>query len=424
MHYYCKACGKLLDNKKKTYRYRVKSEQKIKELTRIATSGREILIGDLICKLCCNKSSNNPNDHVDENNNRTSQINLNQSHHDRDKAETRTDVANHHDTAYQDGVESRLDSVDRDEAEYHLDDAHYDDFGDRYESDGDGTNESDDANESDGSNNSDEVVERIDDDENEVERRSNESRSDKYHASNCILTDDHVVDVDENNNQTGQIDLNYCDNGYNHAENAAYRDDAASRDDAAYDILGGRDDTDQSDDSYYSDGTDDSDNIRIDDEDEVFSNRERTTKNRKKKKHLKHQKIEIEIDRTISAHSKCVVCSRKYTSAKIKVIKHQAIIDVYLKRNILIPFGTRACLSHFNEFNFLNAEAIDKLRVEKHKIAMSPKEIKLVIELLKTAALNNTTFKQFEKIESLSEATCFKITGMFYFLYILYYLQK
>ena len=54
MHIYCKACDKLLDSKKRRYRFRATSEKKIREL--IASSGKEILEGDWICRVCSNNS--------------------------------------------------------------------------------------------------------------------------------------------------------------------------------------------------------------------------------------------------------------------------------------------------------------------------------------------------------------------------------
>ena len=67
----------------------------------------------------------------------------------------------------------------------------------------------------------------------------------------------------------------------------------------------------------------------------------------------------LDIARTNSSQKKCVICkAKRYKSKKLKRIPKKAIIEAYLKTSILIQFGCRACVHHFDEFEFLKSRCL------------------------------------------------------------------
>ena len=121
----------------------------------------------------------------------------------------------------------------------------------------------------------------------------------------------------------------------------------------------------------------------------------------------------VDIPRAVSSSRKCVICHRKYSSINVKLrrVKYCARLDVYLQREILIPYGTRACSNHIDDFGYLNQDAIEKIRIFKKSIFMSRKELTRTFEFLRFAALKNTHFNKFEDVASLPANDCFKLTG-------------
>ena len=55
---------------------------------------------------------------------------------------------------------------------------------------------------------------------------------------------------------------------------------------------------------------------------------------------------------------------------KLRKLNDEAVLDAYLKTNIFIPFGCRACSNHFDEQYYLNEESINNLEAYKSSINM------------------------------------------------------
>jgi len=77
-----------------------------------------------------------------------------------------------------------------------------------------------------------------------------------------------------------------------------------------------------------------------------------TVSTRRKKKIneqvLDDHSILVEIPQTTASHMYCFVCSRDNSYQKLRSISQEAIIDVYVERNVFIPKGSRCCPEHLN----------------------------------------------------------------------------
>jgi hypothetical protein len=122
-------------------------------------------------------------------------------------------------------------------------------------------------------------------------------------------------------------------------------------------------------------------------------------------------RFRVDLPRTKSSHKICVVCDRK--NEKKKLISKAAIINAFLKSNILIPYGSRACKKHFNESNILKEEELDNLKIEKSYILLKSDEIKFTIQILRYAAIKNNFFDKFKDTLLLDNSTCESMTGNF-----------
>ena len=49
------------------------------------------------------------------------------------------------------------------------------------------------------------------------------------------------------------------------------------------------------------------------------------------------------------------------TNYKLHRINDKVVVDAYIKTSILIPFGSRACRIHFDEFEFLSKRYLGNL---------------------------------------------------------------
>ena len=71
--------------------------------------------------------------------------------------------------------------------------------------------------------------------------------------------------------------------------------------------------------------------------------------------------IFVNIARANSSEKQCVICKRKRGKRKIlKRLSNKAIIESYVKTGIMIQFGCRACLHHFNDSGFFNEQRFFK----------------------------------------------------------------
>jgi len=59
-----------------------------------------------------------------------------------------------------------------------------------------------------------------------------------------------------------------------------------------------------------------------------------------------NEHLSLDINRTISSNKSCFVCKANSNDTNLKSISKDGIIDVYLKKKILIKINSRCCESH------------------------------------------------------------------------------
>ena len=95
----------------------------------------------------------------------------------------------------------------------------------------------------------------------------------------------------------------------------------------------------------------------------------------------------------------------------MKVIINQAIVKAYVETNVLIPEGSRACSSHFNESNKLDNNALEAVLSYKDSIMLEKDNIKNMLENLRYFSRKSNIRSRFEDIDNVSNITCQTFTG-------------
>jgi hypothetical protein len=126
---------------------------------------------------------------------------------------------------------------------------------------------------------------------------------------------------------------------------------------------------------------------------------------------IENNTIYVNYPRTYSYHTRCFVCKRPYSSAKLTTISMKSIVKVFLEHDIFIPKGSRCCTSHLDEHLFLCLEAIQSLLIVSDQVKLSTQDVKLVFESLKDAVKNNSLLSKFHNLENLTDEECMTNTG-------------
>jgi hypothetical protein len=158
------------------------------------------------------------------------------------------------------------------------------------------------------------------------------------------------------------------------------------------------------------------------DENDDFDDDEEEEEPFDEQKEFSTAKINIELNRIKSTQLKCCVCQKKRATSNIKQrsVSSQAIANVYILKNVIIPFGSRACVSHFNANGFLNDQAISSLSIYSNSTQLNGQDFAELLSLTRKETMKRTLFDQFEDINSIPNQLCVQITGKYLFrLYLL-----
>jgi hypothetical protein len=74
--------------------------------------------------------------------------------------------------------------------------------------------------------------------------------------------------------------------------------------------------------------------------------------------------VYVDLARTSCNEKKCIFCCKKRgkKNNKLHRISNKSISDAYIKTSILIPFNSRACRSHFDEYGYLKTSCLGKIK--------------------------------------------------------------
>ncbi|CAF0710179.1 unnamed protein product [Brachionus calyciflorus] len=123
----------------------------------------------------------------------------------------------------------------------------------------------------------------------------------------------------------------------------------------------------------------------------------------------KLDKIVLKVKRGFASHSFCFICRRKTGSKPMKVLPVEAILEIFLKRNMLIPKGARCCSVHLTDNNYVKDEFIDKIPIADNSISITSENIESIFIIREQKTSN--IFKKFKDLSILTDEFCFKTTG-------------
>ncbi|CAF0871560.1 unnamed protein product [Brachionus calyciflorus] len=80
-------------------------------------------------------------------------------------------------------------------------------------------------------------------------------------------------------------------------------------------------------------------------------------------------RITLSIKRGYWSHGFCFICKRKTGSKPMKVLPIE--VEIYIKRQILIPVGARSCSDHLSENNYVKDELLVTIPFVDESIGMT-----------------------------------------------------
>ncbi|CAF0933705.1 unnamed protein product [Brachionus calyciflorus] len=126
----------------------------------------------------------------------------------------------------------------------------------------------------------------------------------------------------------------------------------------------------------------------------------------------KPDKIVLKIKRGFSSHSFCFICKRKTSSKPMKVLPVEAILEIFLKLNMLIPKGARCCSVHLTDNNFVKDVFIDKIPIADNSISIkSEKNESNLLSFINREQKTSNIFKKFKDFSIETDELCCKTTG-------------
>ncbi|GAB1860851.1 THAP domain-containing protein 9 [Camponotus japonicus] len=118
------------------------------------------------------------------------------------------------------------------------------------------------------------------------------------------------------------------------------------------------------------------------------------------------ERIEVEIQRTVSTHKYCCICS---ATKNITVIPEEARMQSFIKMRLYIPAGNRCCRTHLIKNRFYE-EDLSCLRVYSNSSNLSASELTKMMKNL-SIKCDSTLYDKIGDF-SLSEKQLFTFTGL------------
>lgn len=130
-----------------------------------------------------------------------------------------------------------------------------------------------------------------------------------------------------------------------------------------------------------------------------------------KQKMTSNNEVFVDICRPALSHHVCLICKKDESYQKLKLISQYAIIVAFCDTRILIPFGARACSSHFDSMFNLKNEALNNMKVYKTNSKLNAQQIEDLLSGLRSYAMTNSVFKKFSDLNSISDEMCVRNTN-------------
>lgn len=85
--------------------------------------------------------------------------------------------------------------------------------------------------------------------------------------------------------------------------------------------------------------------------------------------------IYVDIARSATSHGNCIICKKSNTYQKLKQISKEAIVVAFCETKILIPFGTRACSTHFDGAYNIKLQDLNEIEIYKTNTKLNSKQV-------------------------------------------------
>ena len=119
----------------------------------------------------------------------------------------------------------------------------------------------------------------------------------------------------------------------------------------------------------------------------------------------------LNIRSTYASHRSCFICKNSNLLKKLTLVPKEAIVELYIERDILIPFNTRCCRNHLDDFNQFKEESKINITVIKNKINVKLENIQTLNEILRSCAYTNSIFDKVGNIGNYLAKNSMKLTG-------------
>lgn len=121
--------------------------------------------------------------------------------------------------------------------------------------------------------------------------------------------------------------------------------------------------------------------------------------------------IKLPIPSTGSSHGKCFVC--KTCPKRLIVISRSARYDLFLKRGIIVPYGSRCCGIHIENDGHFTIDAAESIVTRNELSSFNRTDIKDLLESIRETANKNSQKRiDFDSPDGLSNEDCFILTGL------------
>jgi len=123
--------------------------------------------------------------------------------------------------------------------------------------------------------------------------------------------------------------------------------------------------------------------------------------------------------RTYTSHSFCFICKVKsgihtnkfaclaltyliifWGSEPFGLVSEAAIVNLFISRNIFIPFHSRFCKHHFDDRGYISKNEIKNIRIAEERVKLTGEQLSKLLRLIRERdASKSTLFDQFQNID-------------------------
>lgn len=129
-------------------------------------------------------------------------------------------------------------------------------------------------------------------------------------------------------------------------------------------------------------------------------------------KNCLNNEIYVDIARSVTSHGYCLICKKSNNYQKLKQISKEAIIEAFCQTRILIPFGSRACPTHFDSLFKLKLEDLNEIKIYRTNTKLNSQQIEDLLLGFRSYAKISSLFKRFSNLNTITDDMCIRNTNL------------